>query len=899
MDDLINIKCLDSKNIIEQLHIRYKDDIIYTKIDNILIAVNPFKRINKNIDKPHPDFIAETMINGMINHHLNQSVLISGESGAGKTETTKILLNRLLEEENSSLGKMILASNIILESFGNAATIRNHNSSRFGKLITLLYDSNNVIAGAEIKTYLLEKIRVTDKDSIEKNFHVFYLLNDCFENSIVSTINKSENNFDGNDTLEKLLNAFKLFEIDEYIDDIKNILKIIILLTSYKENIKEIAKLFEINQDQLIIFLEKQRITIGNETIYKDLSDEIINIKIKTLSQELYSNLFNFVVNNINKKLKPTLNLDKYKKINLLDIFGFEILNTNSIEQLCINYTNEILQNQFNKYFFEKEQQLYLNEGLPYDLVNFKNNDDIIKCIETKIFGGINEITKFIKPKDSMIIDKFNKIQNNIPYLIVSNLDRGNGIFQVKHYANNVKYHAINFLRKNNLNLSNDIISLINNSNNRLISLFNIKSSKNLLLNNFYKQIKKLQKVINSTEVNFIRCLKPNDNNIPNNLDSDKVELQLIYNGIIEAIAIVRQGYPIRYKNNEFDIIFKIVPEEFKNSIIRGKSLTFLKTEEEIELLEIKEIIIKEKAIIIQKNFLSYYYRRKYCDIYQKIIVLQKYGRKLIAQVKFKRILSSIRIQSIFRKFLSRKKFIYLKNIVKVQCIIRKCLSRKKFIYLKNIVKIQCIIRKCLSRKKFIYLKNIVKIQKNYRSYLAKNIFKNKRNSIIIIQKFIRNKISFKQANYNSYIKKINKASNIIIRLFKYSRYCKFRNKIVILGKEYYGKRQEQDETRIKMIERIRMMEEEDYYARRIRTEEKNRKISELNQKNINNTVMINNLNTECIENKNLIEYLSNEKKELLQAIAQKDIILLQKIAHLEENLYHMKETKDNKCAIM
>ena len=199
MDDLINIKCLDSKNIIEQLHIRYKDDIIYTKIDNILIAVNPFKRINKNIDKPHPDFIAETMINGMINHHLNQSVLISGESGAGKTETTKILLNRLLEEENSSLGKMILASNIILESFGNAATIRNHNSSRFGKLITLLYDSNNVIAGAEIKTYLLEKIRVTDKDSIEKNFHVFYLLNDCFENSIVSTINKSENNFDGND----------------------------------------------------------------------------------------------------------------------------------------------------------------------------------------------------------------------------------------------------------------------------------------------------------------------------------------------------------------------------------------------------------------------------------------------------------------------------------------------------------------------------------------------------------------------------------------------------------------------------------------------------------------------------------------------------------------------------
>ena len=120
MDNLINIKCLDSKNIIEQLDIRYKDDIIYTKIDNILIAVNPFKKIKKLCDKPHPDFIAETMMNGIINHQKNQSVLISGESGAGKTETTKILLNKLLDEKSGNLGRMILASNIILESFGNA-----------------------------------------------------------------------------------------------------------------------------------------------------------------------------------------------------------------------------------------------------------------------------------------------------------------------------------------------------------------------------------------------------------------------------------------------------------------------------------------------------------------------------------------------------------------------------------------------------------------------------------------------------------------------------------------------------------------------------------------------------------------------------------------------------------
>lgn len=888
MDNLINIKCLDSKNIIEQLDIRYKDDIIYTKIDNILIAVNPFKKIKKLCDKPHPDFIAETMMNGIINHQKNQSVLISGESGAGKTETTKILLNKLLDEKSGNLGRMILASNIILESFGNAATIRNHNSSRFGKLITLLYDKNYCIAGAEVKTYLLEKIRVTDKDILEKNFHVFYLLNDCFENTIVSSQNKSENYFDGKNTLDSLIESFKIFGIIEYIDDIKNILKIIILLSSYKNNLDELAKLFGISKEKLIIFLEKQMIKIGNEIIYKDLAEEIINVKIKTLSQELYSNLFNFVVKNINKVLEPSIKSNDYLKVNLLDIFGFEILNTNSIEQLCINYTNEILQNQFNKYFFEKEQQLYLNEGLPYDLVEFKNNDDIISCIEKKIFHSINEVTKFIKPKDSMIIDKLNVIQKEVCYLKVSNLDRGKNRFQVKHYANSVTYEGNNFIRKNNLNLSNDIINLINNCNNRLISLFNIKSSKNLLLNNFQKQMKKLQKVINSTEVNFIRCLKPNDSNIPNNLDSKKVKLQLTYNGIIEAIAIVRQGYPIRYDNDNFDEIFKIVPANLKENIIRGRTLTFLKAEEEMELLDIKQKILNDKATIIQKNFLAYYHKKIYFNIYQKIIVMQKYGRKLIARIKFKRIINSIYIQSIFRRFLAKKKYRYLKNIVKIQSTVRKYNSRKKF----------------------YFLKSIVNIQKSFRAYRARKEYKNIYSRILVIQKFIKSKISLKQARDNYVKNKLNTSANIIIRTFRYLLFCKLRKRIICIGKDKVNQIKElnriklekaklKELEKLKIINNIRLMEEEDYLARRIRTEEKNRMIEELNQQNINNSLLINTLNDESQKNKNMIKHLNKEKDELLQAIAQKDIMLLQKIAHLEENLHYMNERRENKCTIM
>ena len=872
MDNLINIKCLDSKNIIEQLDIRYTHDIIYTKIDNILIAVNPFKKISKHLDQPHPDFIADTMINGMINHQKNQSVLISGESGAGKTETTKILLNKLLtydnkSDKNNNLGEMILASNIILESFGNACTIRNHNSSRFGKLITLLYDSSNAIVGAEIKTYLLEKIRVTDKDISEKNFHIFYILNDIIDTNIVKTTSTSDDYFDGPDTMISLIKSFKIFELDDMLEDIKNILKIIIYLPSYSTNINKLAILFDIPIDNLLLFLEKQMITVGGEIIYKNLSKQEIDTKIKTLSQELYSNLFDFVVKTINKKLQPTIKSDKYMKINLLDIFGFEILNTNSIEQLCINYTNEILQNEFNKYFFEKEQQLYLKEGLIYDMVDFKNNDDIIDCIEKQVFGIINEVTKFIKPKDMMIIDKLNKIQDNFPYIIVSNLDYGKQRFKVKHYANIVNYNSKHFISKNGLNLSNDIVNLINNSNNKLIALFNIKSSKNLLLNNFYKQIRELQKVINITEVNFIKCLKPNDENTPNNMNANKIEIQLTYNGIIEAIAIVRQGYPIRYPNKEFDKVFKIIPNEYKKDIIRGNTLTFLKTEEELKLLEIKQKILNNKATIICKNYRAYYYYKRYQSILFKTILIQKYLRRFISRIHYIKILSSITIQSVYRYYKARKLYYYLRSIVKVQSVYRCYQSRSKFINLQK--------------------------------------------KIIIIQKFIKTKISSEHIRLNTYNNMINKSSNIIIRFFRYNRFCNLRNKIVNIGKQYLIKRkmleeEEKEKASLKELEKqkimnnIRLMEEEDYLTRRIRTEEKNMMIKNLNRQNLKNALLITSLNNEREGTKNMIEHLNNEKEELLQAIAKKDIILLQKIAHLEENLYHINSKKEeNKCIIM
>lgn len=832
MDNLINIKHLDKESIIEQLNIRYKKDIIYTKIDNILIAVNPFKNVSKIKNSPHPDFIADSMYRDLVNKKTNQSVLISGESGAGKTETTKILLKKLLNNNDTSIQNitsLILASNIILECFGNAATIRNHNSSRFGKLISLIYQDNKII-GAKIKTYLLEKIRVTDTDKSEKTFHCFYLLN-----------NKEKNDsdlFDGKNTLEKLYKSFELFDLDKYIEDIKNILRIITLLKNYQQNIDELVSLLQVEKEKFIKSIEKQEIKIGTEVILKDLSENQINIKIKTLQQELYYNLFKFIVDKINIKLQPEKIQKKLtNKIYLLDIFGFEILNKNSIEQLCINYTNEILQNEFNKYFFEKEQQLYLSEGLPFNLVEFTNNDEIIECIENTIFKKINEVTKFIKPKDIKIIDDLFKEPSK--YYSISNLDKGKGRFNINHYASRVTYNIKNFISKNNMNLPADISSLISICDNNLIKMFEIESSKKLLLQKFYKNIKQLQKVINSTQVNFIRCLKPNDKNIPDFLDNNKISTQLKYNGIVEAIAISRQGYPIRYMNDEFDKTFKIIPNINKNSLIRGLTMTFLKTEEENQLINLKQTILNKKATIISRKYKSYNQRCKYLNILERIILIQKNVRMMVSKIKYKRHKASKEIQSLIRMYLQKK--IYGKNI-------KALIIQRNYRMSKSLKKYKLYIGKCKIIQNFVR-QHVCKLDKNVETFKHTaankiiNFFKRIRtfNNFSILKKLLLIKIRLDKERVN------------MIREDNLS-YC-IRNQMK--RKVKYNRN---------------MMIQEDNNAKYLRDREKNL----------------------------LINHLHKENKELLDAIAQKDLMMLQKLAQLEEKLVMLNKQKQEKnCVIM
>ena len=654
INDLITLIHLHQPALLNVLMQRYNNNIIYTNINHILLAVNPFKKINYNIKQPCPEKIAETCLKINRNH----TVLINGESGAGKTETSKILLNYITKNnKDNELGNKIIATNIILESFGNSKTIRNHNSSRFGKFIQIFY-KNNKINGSKIKTYLLETIRITHHSNYERNFHIFYYLFENYNNFNYLKHNaKKDNYLKDNLNFEELKNAFLNINIDsELSNKIFDTVKIITYFGNYNEYKNEISNYFDITIDHLDQLFKKQKIKIGNEIIYKDLNEIETKIKIDSFSRNLYKKIFDFIVSKINQYLT----YDSYdKNVNILDIFGFEVFETNSLEQLCINYTNETLQNLFNEYIFNKEQKLYQDEGLDCEQISFTNNDKILQIIHNQndsIFYYINEVSSFIKSNDKQIVDKIYKLDSN--FINCSNLQKAKNKFSVKHYAGEVEYSVNDFISKNKNIISDDLIDFINNQ--QLFFINNIQKNKKKIVQNFQKELLTLRKFIETTDLHFIRCIKPNDENIPNSFCIKRVLEQLKYNGVIEAVRVARSGYPIRFNHQEFIDIYHFI--DYDDLIVIGKTKYFL-TKENFNILEQRKINkINDLTILIQKNYRCYINFKKF----------------KITKIK------CIKIQSIIRSYLSKKILLKLKKI-KSQLIIKNwwIMIKQRLTYLK------------------------------------------------------------------------------------------------------------------------------------------------------------------------------------------------------------------------
>jgi myosin heavy subunit len=733
INNLINLVHLHEPAILSVIEQRYFIDKIYTFTGPILIAVNPFKELDIYQDKkikdyfdnckkdldPHVFNISSLAYKNLLLNKKNQSILISGESGAGKTISAKLIMNSLstissIKSNNSKIEELILASNPILESFGNAKTIRNDNSSRFGKFIKLfINNTTGVLDNAKIETYLLEKVRVVKQSENERNYHIFYQY--LTKSGITTPYNYLNNEFvELDDDLDKQLEldkAFKTlgFETDTVSSIYQLIMGILELGNLEFNNLdnnqyQKIADFLKVKIELLKETLTKKKIYVANEICISDLNQEQFEYKRDAISKEIYGFLFNYIVKRINTKICSEKISNNINFIGILDIFGFEIFEKNDFEQFCINYANETLQNQFNKNIFEYEQNIYHQEGIEWSFIDYLNNQECIDLIhnnKTGIIGCLNEVCRFPIGNDKKFIEILSKENKNNEYLECSNIDRVRNEFKIKHYAGKVNYKIGNFCEKNKDKLNVDCINLLKSSKNIILENYQNKNEKNFsniksisLTSQFKKQLKNLLDVISETDLHYIRCLKPNDENKPNNFNNNRMSEQLKYNGVLEAIRVARLGYPIRFSfddyNKRYDIIKKQIKELklSKENIQKGKTLFFLKKEtyELFEKLRNKKLNLF--VIIIQSNIRAYQSYTKFKKIKSATLILQKNIRAYLCYTKFKKIKSAALIlQKNFRAYQIYTKFKKIKSAVLIlQKNIRTHQIYTKFKKIKNAV---------------------------------------------------------------------------------------------------------------------------------------------------------------------------------------------------------------------
>ncbi|KAK2408469.1 P-loop containing nucleoside triphosphate hydrolase superfamily protein [Trifolium repens] len=612
-DDLIKIAYLNEPSVLHNLRFRYSREMIYSKAGPVLIALNPFKDLQiygnnhvssyrqQSVDTPHVYGMVDAAYNQMMRDEVNQSIIISGDSGSGKTETAKIAMQYLAALGSSSCGRAndVLQTNCILEAFGNAKTSVNDNSSRFGKFIQIYFSAMGKICGAKIKTYLLEKSRVVQMVNGERSYHVFYQLCAGSSSSLKERLNlraaheyKYLNQSDcmtvgGIDDAKKfhqLKKAFDAVRISKEDQDlIFKMLTAILWLgnISFKvidsenhievmsdEAVTSAAMLMGCSSQELITALSTHKIQPGEDTVAKSLTLLQAIETRDAIAKFIYASLFEWLVQQVNKSLEVG---EKHteKFISILDFYGFQSFQKNNFEQFCINYANERLQQHFNRHLFKLEQEDCESDGIVCTVLDFEDNQECLDLFEKKplsLFSLLDEESNFAEASDLSLA---NKLKNLLDANHCFKEERG-GAFSVRHYAGEVLYDTNGFTEKNRDTLSSNSIQLISSCNCELLNLFSevfnqseehgnttfhfdtLYSQKRGVGTNFKDQLFKLMHQLESTTPHFIRCIKPNAKKLPGIYDNELVLQQLRCCGVLEAVRISRAGYPTRMNHQEF-----------------------------------------------------------------------------------------------------------------------------------------------------------------------------------------------------------------------------------------------------------------------------------------------------------------------------------------------------------
>nr|XP_043637804.1 myosin-1-like isoform X2 [Erigeron canadensis] len=614
VDDLMQLSYLSEPSVLYNLQYRYDRDMIYSKAGPVLVAINPFKPIpyygndyieaykRRKMHSPHVYAIADTAIREMIRDEVNQSIVISGESGAGKTETAKIAMQYIAAVRGGSgIEYEILKTNPILEGFGNAKTSRNDNSSRFGKLIEIHFSDIGKIAGASIQTFLLEKSRVVQCTEGERSYHSFYQLCAGAPPSLREKLNLKSvheykylqqsncytipgvNDAEQFGTVMEALDIVHVSKEDQ--ENVCGILAAVLWLGNVtfsivdNENHAEpvidealltVGKLLGCEAEQLQRAFSTRKMTVSNESIIQKLTLAQAIDSRDALAKSIYSCLFDWLVEQINKSLS-TGKRRTGRSISILDIYGFESFDVNSLEQFCINYANERLQQHFNRHLFKLEQEEYIQDGIDWAKVDFEDNQACLSLFEKKPLGLLTLLDEESTFPNGTDMSLANKLKQHLKSNPCFRGERGKS-FTVLHYAGEVTYDTTGFLEKNRDLLHLDSILLLSSCTCKLPQIFasnmlsqsekpaagslnksgGVDIQKLSVMLKFKGQLFQLMQRLGNTTSHFIRCIKPNNSHSPGIYDQQLVLQQLKCCGVLEVVRISRSGFPTRMTHQKF-----------------------------------------------------------------------------------------------------------------------------------------------------------------------------------------------------------------------------------------------------------------------------------------------------------------------------------------------------------
>ncbi|XP_048519421.1 myosin heavy chain, muscle isoform X10 [Dendroctonus ponderosae] len=638
-EDMSNLTYLNDASVLHNLKQRYYAKLIYTYSGLFCVAINPYKRYpvytnrcaklyrgkRRNEVPPHIFAISDGAYVNMLTNHENQSMLITGESGAGKTENTKKVIAYFAtvgastkkpteeQQKKGTLEDQVVQTNPVLEAFGNAKTVRNDNSSRFGKFIRIHFGPTGKLAGADIETYLLEKARVISQQSLERSYHIFYQIMSGAVSGLKEMCLLSNNILDYNfvsqgktkipsvDDNEECLLTDQAFDIlgftQEEKNDIYKITASVMHMGTMKfkqrgreeqaeadgtEDGERVAKLLGVDTTQLYTALVKPRIKVGNEFVTQGRNVNQVSYSVGAMSKAMFDRLFKFLV----KKCNETLDTKQKRQhfIGVLDIAGFEIFDFNSFEQLCINFTNEKLQQFFNHHMFVLEQEEYKIEGIEWTFIDF--GLDLAACIELiekpmGILSILEEESMFPKATDQTFVEKLNTnhLGKSPNYQKPKPPKPGQQAahFTLGHYAGNVPYNITGWLEKNKDPLNDTVVDLFKKGTNKLLcEIFSDHPGQSggaeakggrgkkgggfATVSSAYKeQLNNLMSTLRATQPHFVRCIIPNELKQPGLIDSHLVMHQLTCNGVLEGIRICRKGFPNRMVYPDFKLRYKIL----------------------------------------------------------------------------------------------------------------------------------------------------------------------------------------------------------------------------------------------------------------------------------------------------------------------------------------------------